>query len=242
MSVILIVGAGDYIGAAIARRFATEGFAVAMGRRNGDKLAPLVDEIGETGGVARGYSMDARAEDSVVETFAAVERDLGPIDLVVFNVGGNVRFALTDTTERVFRKVWEMACKAGFLTGREAARAMLSRERGKIFFTGASASMRGNPGFGAFGAAKAGLRSLAQTMAKELGPKGIHVAHLVIDGGVDTEWVRDLMATAGRDPEGLPENTLLDPDSVAEAYWTLWQQTPDAWTFEMDLRPYAEKW
>lgn len=242
MSVALIVGAGDYIGAAIARRFAAEGFTVAMGRRNGDKLAPLVDEITAAGGSAHAYSMDARLEESVEEVFAAVERDIGPIDLVIFNVGGNVRFTLTETTARVFRKVWEMATFSGFLTGREAARHMLPRGRGKIFLTGASASLRGNAGYAAFGAGKAGLRSLAQTMARELGPKGIHVAHLVIDAGVDTAFVRDRIRDAGGDPDNLPDNTLMDPDSVAEAYWMLWQQTPDAWTFEMDLRPMGEKW
>lgn len=242
MSVALIVGAGDYIGAAIARRFAREGFKVAMGRRNGEKLAPLVAEIEAVGGVARGYTLDARIEESVEEVFAAVERDLGPIELVIFNVGGNVRFELTETTARVFRKVWEMACFAGFLTAREAARRMGPRGRGKIFFTGATASMRGNAGYAAFGAGKAGLRSLAQSMAREWWPRGIHVAHLVIDAGVDTAFVRERIREAGGDPDALPENALMDPDSVAEAYWMLWQQTPDAWTFELDLRPMGEKW
>ena len=242
MSVALIIGAGDYIGSAIAKRFAAEGFTVAMGRRNGDKLAPLVDEIDAIGGTAHAFSMDARLEESVEEIFGRVEAEIGPIDLVVFNVGGNVRFSLTDTTARVFRKVWEMATYSGFLCGREAARVMTPRKRGKIFLTGASASMRGNPGYAAFGAGKAGLRSLAQTMAKELAPHGIHVAHLVIDAGVDTAFVRDRMRESGVDPDTLPENTLMDPDSVAEAYWMLWQQTPDAWTFEMDVRPWIERW
>lgn len=242
MSVALIVGAGDYIGAAIAKRFAREGFAVALGRRNGDKLAPLVAEIEAAGGTAHAYSMDARLEESVEEVFSRVEADVGPIDICIFNVGGNVQFKLEDTTARVFRKVWEMATFAGFLNGREAAKYMVPRGRGKIFLTGASASLRGNPGYAAFGAGKAGLRSLAQTMAKELGPKGIHVAHLIIDAGVDTAFVRERIRDAGGDPDSLPENTLMDPESVAEAYWMLWQQTPDAWTFELDLRPYAEKW
>ncbi|NDW44050.1 SDR family NAD(P)-dependent oxidoreductase [Ruegeria sp. PrR005] len=239
--VALIVGAGDYIGAAIARRFARGGFTVCLGRRNGDKLIPLVEGIEAEGGRALGYAMDARDEDSVVDLFARVEREAGPIEVVIFNVGGNVRFPIQETTARVFRKVWEMACFAGFLTGREAARHMVPRGRGSIFFTGASASLRGNPGFAAFAAGKAGLRALAQSIAKELGPKNIHVAHLVIDAGVDTAFVRERMQQAGRDPDTLPPDTLMSPDSVAEAYWMLHQQTLDAWSFEMDLRPFGER-
>lgn len=240
--VALVVGAGDYIGAAIAKRFAAGGFTVCMGRRNGDKLAQLVAEIEAAGGTAHGYSMDARDEDSVAEVFARIEDEVGPLEVVIFNVGGNVRFDILDTTARVFRKVWEMACFAGFFTGREAARYMVPRGRGSIFFTGASASLRGRDGFAAFSAGKAGLRALAQSMAKELGPKNIHVAHLVIDAGVDTAFVRDLWSKTGKDPDTLPPDSLMNPASVGEAYWTLHNQTRDAWTFEMDLRPYGETW
>jgi NAD(P)-dependent dehydrogenase (short-subunit alcohol dehydrogenase family) len=240
--VALIVGAGDYIGSAIAKRFAAGGFTVCMGRRNGDKLAPLVAEIQAAGGVAHGYTMDARDEDSTAAVFKAVETDIGPIDLVIFNVGGNVRFPILETTARVFRKVWEMACFAGFFSGREAARYMVPRGKGSIFFTGASASMRGNSGYAAFSAGKAGLRALAQSLARELGPKGIHVAHLVIDAGVDTAFVRDLWTKQGKNPDDMPPDTLMDPKSVAEAYWSLYHQTRDGWTFELDLRPYGENW
>ncbi|MFC4671931.1 SDR family NAD(P)-dependent oxidoreductase [Seohaeicola nanhaiensis] len=240
--VALVVGAGDYIGAAIARRFARGGYTLCLARRNGDKLAPLIDEIAAAGGTAHGYTMDARREDSTAEVFARIEVEVGPLDVVIFNVGGNVRFPVAETTERVFRKVWEMACFAGFLTGREAARHMVPRGRGCIFFTGASASMRGNAGYAAFGAAKAGLRSFAQSLAREVGPAGIHVAHLVIDAGVDTAFVRERIAAAGGDPDAMPPDTLMNPDSVAEAYWALHQQTRDGWTFELDLRPFAEKW
>ena len=172
-----------------------------MGRRNGEKLAPLVEEITADGGQAHGYTLDARDEESVQKVFAQVESDVGPLDLVIFNVGGNVRFSVLETTSRVFRKVWEMAAFAGFLSGREAARHMVPRGRGAIFFTGASASLRGNAGFAAFGAGKAALRSLAQSMARELGPHNIHVAHLVIDAGVDTGFVRARMAEAGQDAD-----------------------------------------
>ncbi|MGE4325898.1 MAG: SDR family NAD(P)-dependent oxidoreductase, partial [Pseudodonghicola sp.] len=194
--VALIVGAGDHIGAAIAKRFAAGGFTVCLGRRNGDKLAPLVAEIEASGGHAHGFSMDARDEDNVAEVFKTIEETLGPIELVIFNVGANVYFPILDTTARVFRKVWEMACFGGFLTGREAARHMLPRGRGSLFFTGATASMRGGSGYAAFASAKAGLRNLAQSLARELGPQNIHVAHLVIDAGVDTDFVRDRIAAS----------------------------------------------
>ncbi len=242
MPVALIIGAGDYIGAAIAKRFALGGFTVCMGRRKGEKLAPLIAEIEATGRKAYGFSMDARLEESVVEIFEKVEKNVGPIDVVIFNVGGNVRFNIEDTTTRVFRKVWEMATFAGFLVGREAAKHMVPRGVGSIFFTGASASMRGAQGYAAFGAGKAGLRSIAQTLAKELGPKGMHVAHLVIDAGVDTAFVRERMAQAGLDPDAMPPDTLMDPWSVAETYWMLHQQKRDGWTFELDIRPYKENW
>lgn len=240
--IALIVGAGDYIGAAIARRFAAGGFTVCLARRNGDKLAPLVDEITSAGGTAHGYSLDARDEDQITTLFKRIEDEIGPLDLVVFNVGGNVRFPIRETTSRVFRKVWEMACFAGFLTGREAAHHMVPRGRGAVFFTGATASVKGSAGFSAFAAGKHGLRALAQSMARELGPKGIHVAHLVIDAGVDTAFVRERIAQAGGDPDALPPDSLMNPASIAETYWQLYHQTPDAWTFEIDLRPYGETW
>lgn len=237
---VLVVGAGDYIGAAIARRFAAEGHPVALGRRTATALEPLVAEIRAAGGEARGYAFDAREEAVVQARFAEIERDLGPLEVVVFNVGGNVLFPIRDTTARVFRKVWEMACFGGFLVGREAATVMVPRGRGSIFFTGATASLRGGAGFAAFASAKAGLRNLAQSMARELGPEGIHVAHAVIDAGVDTEWVRERIRASGRDPETLGEHALMDPASVGETYWQLHRQSRDCWTFELDLRPFAE--
>lgn len=233
---VAVVGAGDYIGGAISRRFAAEGYHVFAGRRNGDKLAPLVAAIEHAGGTCTGLALDARQEDSVT-AFLRQADETEPLEAVIFNVGGNVRLPLLETSERVFRKVWEMACYAGFLTGREAARRMLPYGRGSIFFTGATASMRGGNGFSAFAAAKFGLRAVAQSMARELGPKNIHVAHLVIDAGVDTEWVRQRIIDAGGRPE---DRVLMDPDSIAETYWQLHQQPRDAWTQEMDLRPFAE--
>jgi NAD(P)-dependent dehydrogenase (short-subunit alcohol dehydrogenase family) len=238
-----VIGAGDYIGRAIAERFAAEGFTVFAGRRNGDKLAPLVAEVEARGGRIVARALDARKEDQV----SAFLRDAdarAPLEVSIFNVGANVHFPLLDTTERVFRKVWEMACYSGFLAGREAARLMLPRGRGCIFFTGATASLRGGVGYAAFASAKFGLRAVAQSAARELGPRNIHVAHLVIDAGVDTAWVRERI----RDAEGgtalanLPPGRLMNPASVAEAYWQLYQQPPDAWTFEHEIRPFGEKW
>jgi len=240
--IALVVGAGDFIGAAIAKRFAAGGFTVAVGRRHAEKLEPLVAEITARGGRARGFALDAREETNVEQVFATIEKELGPLELVVFNVGANVQFPITDTTSRVFRKVWEMACLGGFLTGREAARVMLPRRRGSIFFTGATASLRGGKGYAAFASAKFGLRALAQSMARELGPEHIHVAHLVIDAGVDTAFVRERIQAADRDPGALPPDSLMSPASIGEAYWMLHHQPRDAWTFELDLRPHRETW
>lgn len=240
--VALIVGAGDFIGAEISRRFAKGGYTVCMGRRKGDKLKPLVDEINTTGR-AYPYSLDARDEAQIESIFIEIERDIGEIELVIFNVGANVNFPILETTSRIYRKVWEMACFAGFLTGREAAKYMLKREKGSIFFTGATASIRGGSGFAAFAGAKFGLRALAQSMSRELGPRNIHVAHLVIDAGVETAWVKEIFEKQqGISADDLPPDTLMKPTSIAEVYWMLHHQPRDAWTHELDLRPFAEKW
>jgi hypothetical protein len=238
-----VIGAGDFIGSAIARKFAAEGFTVFAGRRNGEKLAPLVSEVEAAGGRVVGRSLDARREDEVIGFLQAADSE-APLEVCIFNVGANVHFSLVETTERVFRKVWEMACHAGFLTVRESARRMLPHGRGAIFVTGATASLRGGAGYAAFAAAKAGLRAVAQSAARELGPKNIHVAHLVIDAGVDTAWVRERIKARDGDAvlRELPPDRLMRPSSVADAYWALYQQPRDAWTFEMDIRPFGEKW
>ena len=238
-----IVGAGDYIGAAIARRFAAEGFTVFAGRRHGEKLAPLVAEIEAKGGRAVGRTLDARKEEEIT-AFLSDADAAAPLEVCIFNVGANVNVPFVETTERVFRTVWEMACYGGFLTGREAARLMLARGRGSLFFTGATASLRGGLGYAAFASAKAGLRMVAQSAARELGPRNIHVAHLVIDAGVDTAWVRERIAErAGSDAAALlPPDTLMRPEAVADAYWHLHQQPRDAWTFELEIRPFRESW
>ncbi|MBQ0778273.1 SDR family oxidoreductase [Halopseudomonas laoshanensis] len=235
--VAVVIGAGDATGGAIAKRFAREGYSLCVTRRNVDQLTVLVDEIRAAGGTAHPFGCDARVEEQMVELFEHIERDIGPIEVVVFNIGANVRFSITETTERVYRKVWEMAALSGFLTGREAAKAMLPRQKGTIIFTGATASLRGGVGFSAFAGAKFALRALAQSMARELGPQGIHVAHPIIDGAIDTAFIRDTFPEryALKDQDGI-----LNPEHIAEQYWQLHCQPRDSWTHELDLRPWME--
>jgi NAD(P)-dependent dehydrogenase (short-subunit alcohol dehydrogenase family) len=237
--VALVIGAGDATGGAIARRFAREGFTACVTRRTAEKLAPLVAQIEREGGKARAFGSDARKEEQMVALVETIERDVGPIEVAVFNIGANVRFPIRETTSRVYFKVWEMGCFAGFLMGREVAKAMVPRGRGTILFTGATASVRGSAGFSAFSGAKHGLRALAQSMARELGPLGIHVAHVVIDGAIDTEFIRSNFPdrAALKDRDGI-----LEPEAIAEAYWQLHGQPRSAWTHEMDLRPWIETW
>jgi len=236
---ILVMGAGDATGGAIARRFAREGYIACVTRRNAEKLAPLVAQIEAEGGVAHAFGSDARKEEDVTALIQNIESNIAPIEVAVFNLGANVRYDLLDTTARVYYKVWEMACFAGFLMGRETARVMVPRARGSIFFTGATASLRGRAGFSAFAGAKHGLRALAQSMAKELGPKGIHVAHPIVDGAIDTAFIRENFPEryALKDRDGI-----LNPEHIADTYWMLHQQPRDAWTHELDLRPWIEAW
>lgn len=237
--VALVVGAGDATGGAIARRFAREGLLACVVRRDAAKLAPLVARIEGEGGRARAYGCDARREEAVVALVEEIERDVGAIEMLAFNVGANVPASILDETARKYFKIWEMACFAGFLCGREVARRMVTRERGTILFTGATASLRGAASFAAFAGAKHALRALAQSMARELGPRNIHVAHAIIDGAIDTAFIRDNF------PERYAlkaQDGILDPEHIAEAYWYLHTQPRDAWTFELDLRPWMERW
>lgn len=240
---VAVIGAGDFIGSAIAKRFAREGYLVFAGRRTADKLQALKETIEEGGGRCEARALDARKEDEVT-AFLKEADTAAPLEVCVFNPGANVNFPILDTTERVFRKVWEMACYGGFLTGREAARLMLPRGKGTILFTGATASLKGGVGYSAFASAKFGLRAVAQSMARELGPKNIHVGHLIIDAGVDTSFVRERIKARGGEAalDSLAEDQLMHPDSIAEAYWYLHNQKRDGWTFELDIRPFMEKW
>jgi NAD(P)-dependent dehydrogenase (short-subunit alcohol dehydrogenase family) len=240
--VALLVGAGDAIGAAVARRFAAGGYSVCVARRSAEKSQSLVQEIVSSGGVAHSVSTDVRNEEAVQALFAHVEAELGSVEVCLFNAGANVKSPLIDTSARLFFKAWELACYAGFLTGREAARYMVPRGRGTILFTGATASVRGGSGFAAFAAAKFGLRAVAQAMARELAPKNIHVAHLIVDGAIDSEAIHTrLSAPTGVMPDLAPDS-LIQTRSVAEAYWALHNQSRDGWTHELDLRPYSERW
>ncbi len=243
--VALVIGAGDATGGAVARRFAREGYTACVTRRDAAALQPLLQAIRAEGGTAHGFGSDARKEEDVAALVEQIERDIGPIEVMVFNIGANVRTSILEETARRYFKIWEMACFGGFLNAREVARRMVARAGAKpgkhrrqtIVFTGATASLRGGNGFAAFAGAKAALRALAQSMARELGPQGIHVAHVVIDGAIDTAFIRDNF------PERYAlksEDGILNPDHIADAYWMLHCQPRDAWTHELDLRPYRE--
>ncbi|QDZ28348.1 SDR family oxidoreductase [Noviherbaspirillum sp. UKPF54] len=235
----LIIGAGDATGGAIAKRFAKEGLIACATRRNADQLQPLIDDIRNAGGQAYGFASDARKEEEVVKLVDDIERDIAPIEVMVFNIGANVPCSILDETARKYFKIWEMACFSGFLAGREVARRMVGRERGTIIFTGATAGLRGSANFAAFAGAKHALRALAQSMARELGPRNIHVAHVVVDGAIDTAFIRDTFPEryALKERDGI-----LNPDHIADNYWHLHTQPRDAWTHELDLRPWIERW
>ncbi len=240
--VALVIGAGDATGGAIARRFAREGYTTCVTRRSVDKLQPLLAQIKADGGTAHGFGSDARKEEEVVALVEQIESTLGPIEVLVFNIGANAPSGILEETARKYFKIWEMACFSGFLNGREVAKRMVNRasveRKQSIIFTGATASLRGSANFAAFAGAKFALRALAQSMARELGPKGIHVAHSIIGGAIDTAFIRDTF------PERYALKTqdgILNPDHIADAYWMLHNQPRDAWTHELDLRPYMEK-
>ena len=237
--VVLVIGSGDATGGAIAKRFAREGYVACVTRRSADKLQPLVDEIRAAGGEAHGFASDARKEEEVAALVEGIERNIGPIEAFVFNIGANVPCSILEETARKYFKIWEMACFSAFLTAQAVARRMVTRERGTILFTGATAGLRGAAHFAAFAGAKHGVRALAQSMARELGPRNIHVAHVVVDGAIDTAFIRDTFPDiyARKDQDGI-----LDPEHIADNYWFLHTQPRDAWTFELDLRPWMEKW
>ena len=237
--VVLVIGAGDATGGAIAKRFAREGYIACVTRRSADKLQPLVDSIRAEGGEAHGFASDARKEEEVTALVEQIESTIGPIEAFVFNIGANVPCSILDETARKYFKIWEMACFAAFLSAQAVARRMVKRERGTILFTGATAGLRGASHFAAFAGAKHGVRALAQSMARELGPRNIHVAHVVVDGAIDTAFIRDTFPDmyARKDQDGI-----LNPEHIADNYWFLHSQPRDAWTFELDLRPWMEKW
>ena len=237
--VALIIGAGDSTGGAIAKKFAAKGYIACVTRRDADKLQPLVDSIREQGGVAHGFASDARKEEAVIALVEQIEAQIGPIEVLVFNIGANVPCSILDETARKYFKIWEMACFSAFLNTREVARRMVARQRGTILFTGATAALRGAANFSAFAGAKHALRALAQSASRELAPQNIHVAHVVVDGAIDTDFIRTQFPEryALKDQDGI-----LNPAHIADNYWYLHTQPRDAWTFELDLRPWIEKW
>jgi NAD(P)-dependent dehydrogenase (short-subunit alcohol dehydrogenase family) len=237
----LVVGAGDGLGAAIARAFAAEGYTACLTRRgrNLAQVQALAAQIVASGGRAHGFGVDARVESELTALFAKIEAEIAPLDVVVFNIGANVRFEVAETTTQVYSKVWEMAALAGFFTGREAARVMSPRGKGTILFTGATASLRGRAGFSAFAGAKHALRALAQSLARELGPKGVHVAHIVVDGPIEGDFIRGLYPDFDA---RLANDEILKTAEIAKNYVWLHNQHKSAWTHEMDLRPWREEW
>ncbi len=239
--ICLVIGAGDATGAAIGRAFAKEGYTTCLVRRprHAEDLETLAQSIRDNGNDAIAMPCDARDENTIVSLYETIENDIGPLDVVIFNIGANVRFSITETSAQVYRKVWEMGCFSGFLAGREAAKYMIPRKRGTIIFTGATASIRGASGFSAFAGAKHGLRALAQSMARELGPKNIHVAHSIIDGAIDSPFIREILPDVDAKRAA---DAILNPDHIAAQYVMLHNQPRTAWTHEIDLRPWSETW
>lgn len=238
--VALVVGVGDGIGASLCRKYLQESYQVVAVRRSEGGLDELSEELSSD--AFHPLSLDARKEEDVDAAFNHA-LSLGPLSAVVHNIGANIKFPISETTPRKFQKVWELAAFSAYLTGRAAAAHLAPspppHSPRSLIYTGATASLRGGSGFAAFAAAKAGVRSLAQSLARELGPSGVHVAHVVVDGAVDTRWVRE---NFGAMVEEAPEGALVDPGAVADAMWFLHNQPRCAWTHEMDLRPYCEKW
>ena len=238
--VALVIGAGTSLGSAVARCFARDGLTAVVARRTGEELSTLKKEIEDFGGTCHSFSLDARKEDDVINLINKIENEIGEIEVAVYNIGANIKFGITETTSQKYYKVWEMAAFGAFLMGREVAKKMIPRKKGTIIFTGATASVRGGDGFAAFAGAKHAKRALAQSMARELGPKGIHVAHVIIDGAIDTPWVNKLFPDYVKEKKKI--DGLMNPDDIASNYIMLHKQSRNAWTQELDLRPWVEKW
>ena len=233
----LVAGVGDGLGGAVARRFARAGHTAVLAARNEERLRRIADGIEAEGGKALVKPTDLRFEDRIEALFDDVA-SLGRLDVAVFNAGAQHRQPFLEIEPAMFEKVWRLGCYAGFAVGRAAARRMVEHGRGTIIFTGATSAIRGGAEFTAFAAAKAGLRSIAQSMARSLGPLGIHVCHVIVDGVIDMPAIHerfpDLIAN-------LPEDGMLEPDAIAETYYALHCQDRSAWTLEVDVRPWCEK-
>lgn len=230
----LIVGTGPGLGQALARCFTSAGMHTAIAARRGEKLESMSRQLSVSDSKVKTYACDATDEGSVIEVFQQLQGDLGVPDLVVYNAGAFQPARVVDIDVSDFESCWRVGCLGGFICGREAARVMLTAGHGTILFTGATASLRGGAGFANLAVGKFGLRALSQSMARELGPENIHVGHVIIDGQILSERYAEL---AGK----RPEDGLLDPDAIAMNYLQLHKQHRSAWTQELDLRPWVEK-
>jgi NAD(P)-dependent dehydrogenase (short-subunit alcohol dehydrogenase family) len=235
-AVIIGVGAELGLGAQLAKRFASEGLHVFIAGRSLDRIEERADEISKAGGKATAVCADTADEEQVIELFNKAGSDPG---LAIYNAGNNFPGQIIDMDAEFFRKSWETCCFGGFLFGREAIRRMTPSGSGTLLFTGASASLRGRPNFGAFNSAKSGLRTLAQAMSKEYGPQGIHVGHVIVDGSIAGEKIRSRIADFD---QKLDDGRLINIDGIVDGYVFLYNQSPQSWTFELDLRTSKEKW
>jgi NAD(P)-dependent dehydrogenase (short-subunit alcohol dehydrogenase family) len=235
---VIVGGVGEGLGFAVAARFAAAGHPVVMLARSAENLAPLTRKIQDLGGLALGRATDLRDEEQVVTVFEDVRREFGQIDAAIYNAGAQHRKPMLEITGSMFEKVWRLGCFGAFVFGREAVRHMLPAGRGTVLFTGATASMRGGAEFTAFAAAKFGVRAIAQSMAREFGPRGIHVASIAIDGGIDMPAIHRRYAAAGK---WIDRDGLLSPAAIAETYYQIHMQHRSAWINETELRPFGEK-
>jgi NAD(P)-dependent dehydrogenase (short-subunit alcohol dehydrogenase family) len=237
--VALVIGAGVATGSAVARRFAAEGYVACMARRKGERLQETVDQIEAQGGRAIGYSVDATQEDQMVALIDKIENEVGPIEVSVYNAAVGAAHSITEFPAETYERVWRINTFGAFLMGREVSARMKKRGQGTILFTGATSALRGKAGLAAFAGSKHATRALAQSMARELFPENIHVAHIIIDGPIDTPLMRKVMPQAF---EERPADGVLAPDDIADAYFSVHKQKRSAWTHEMELRPWKEPW
>jgi NAD(P)-dependent dehydrogenase (short-subunit alcohol dehydrogenase family) len=233
-NVAAVVGVGPGLGAALARRFAREGFAVGLMARRSEALAPVGKEIAAAGGRSVALACDATDAASVRAAFERLASELGHPSVLLYNAGAFQMGGILELSDEDFDRCWRANCAGGFYAAKCVLPAMIQRKAGTVVFTGATAALRGSARFAALAVGKFGLRALAQSMARELGPQGIHVAHVIIDGQIDTPRVRQMMPNR-------EAHTLLAPDAIAEAYWQLHTQNPTTWTHELDLRPAVER-
>jgi NAD(P)-dependent dehydrogenase (short-subunit alcohol dehydrogenase family) len=241
MDKAIVVGVGpvDGLGGKLCVRFAKEGLHVFAVGRTREKVDDVAKAITSQGGKATAVACDTTKAEEVERVFASADAAGGALSVVVYNAGNAAFGDLLDMDPEYFEAVWRVTCLGGFLVGQQAGRRMVEQEKGTLIFTGASASVRGRPPFGAFASAKAGLRSLAQTMARSWGPRGVHVAHVVIDGAIGGEKIKSNLPQVA---ERLGEDGMVGLEGLAGSYWALCTQPRNAWTFEIDVRPYKESW